>query len=621
MADDKRDTRSTPATKAQDRVGQISSHLSASSSSTATRGDSVESAQKANSSRRRRRKSAENGPPADYSDILSQISTLRTMAATPEPTRPGYARQKQAGKLWVRERVEQMFDRGSVREIGSVSGTVEWRTKKRDASEDAKDTSSTRPDAEDPESFVPSNNVQGLALVGGRKVCFTADDYSLRAGHADGALWEKTIYMEKLCFHLRIPIVKLVDGSSGGGSVTSIRTNGYSYVPPLNSFDVVVAQLNAGIPNLGAVLGPAIGLGAARVVSCHFSVMAGDIGSLFNAGPKVVAGATFEEGLSLQDLGGPDMHVRNGTIDNYAANEKDAFRQLRTVLSYLPNNGASLPPCLTSDDPRSRTDELLRSIIPRKKERMYDPRKIISTIVDKSSFFEIGALWGTTAIVGLARLGGQPVGIIANNCEVNAGALDAAGSQKMAKHLKFCDVFNLPVVQFVDIPGYAIGTVAERTATMRHGVSLVTAYYSTTMPIFNVILRKVYGVAGGAMMDCRDPRMRVAWPSGDWGSLPLDGGIEVGHSAELKRAYQKGVQEGGEEEGNRQKQALYNDLEREYRRFMNPVRTANAFGIEEIIDPANTRPLLCQWVSHVYEELLPIRLRERDTGKICPRFS
>lgn len=322
--------------------------------------------------------------------------------------------------------------------------------------------------------------------------------------------------MEKLCFHLRIPIVKLVDGSSGGGSVTSIRTNGYSYVPPLNSFDVVVAQLNAGIPNLGAVLGPAIGLGAARVVSCHFSVMAGDIGSLFNAGPKVVAGATFEEGLSLQDLGGPDMHVRNGTIDNHAANEADAFRQLRTVLSYLPNSGASLPPCLTSDDPRSRTDESLRSIIPRRKERMYDPRKIISTIVDKWSFFEIGALWGTTAIVGLARLGGQPVGIIANNCEVNAGALDASGSQKIAKHLKFCDVFNIPVVQFVDIPGYAIGTVAERTATMRHGVSLVTAYYSTTMPIFNVILRKVYGVAGGAMMDVSHLFYNFFCPTMNW---------------------------------------------------------------------------------------------------------
>lgn len=349
--------------------------------------------------------------------------------------------------------------------------------------------------------------------------------------------------------------------------------------------------------------------------------MPGDIGALFNAGPKVVAGATFEEGLTLQDLGGPDMHVRNGTIDNYAANEQDAFRQLRAVLSYLPNSGASLPPVLDTQDPTARTDESLRTAIPRKKERMYRPRKIIDTIVDRSSFFEIGALWGTTAIVGLARLGGQPVGIIANNCEVNAGALDAAGSQKITKHLKFCDVFNLPVVQFVDIPGYAIGTVAERTATMRHGVSLVAAYYSTTMPIFNVILRKVYGVAGAAMMDCRDPRMRVAWPSGDWGSLPLEGGIEVGHSADLKRAYQAGFQVGGKAEGEKRRKALYDELEHDYRRLMSPVRTANAFGIEEIIDPATTRPLLCRWISHVYEELLPIRLRDRDTGKICPRFS
>ncbi|KAK9772467.1 hypothetical protein SCAR479_10840 [Seiridium cardinale] len=622
MADDDNETEQSRKTGAKDRIDQISSHITA-SGPTASKDDNVPPPQKANSLRRRRKRSADSGPPADYSDVLSQISTLRTMAATPDPSRSGYARQKQAGKLWVRERVEQMFDRGSVREIGSVSGTVAWRVKSASANNgDGEVGVNKRGERqEEPESFVPSNNVQGVALLGARKVCFTADDYSLRAGHADGALWEKTMYMEKLCLHLRLPMVKLVDGSSGGGSVTSIRTMGYSYVPPLNSFDVVVTQLNAGIPNLGAVLGPAIGLGAARVVSCHFSVMAGDIGSLFNAGPKVVAGATFEEGLTLQDLGGPDMHVRNGTIDNYASNEQDAFRQLRTVLSYLPNSGASLPPALKSDDPSSRTDESLRTAIPRRRERMYSPRKVVNTIVDKSSFFEIGALWGTTAIVGLARLGGRPVGIIVNNCEVNAGALDAAGSQKITKHLKFCDVFNIPIVQFVDIPGYAIGTVAERTATMRHGVSLVSAYYSTTMPIFNVILRKVYGVAGAAMMDCRDPRLRVAWPSGDWGSLPLEGGIEVGHSAELKRAYQSGSRQGGHEEGKKQMKALYDDLESDYRRLMNPVRTANAFGIEEIIDPANTRPLLCEWISHVYEELLPIRLRDRDTGKISPKFS
>ncbi|RAL62800.1 hypothetical protein DID88_004642 [Monilinia fructigena] len=488
---------------ASDRISQVTGHIS-------------------NTPKKRRVAKSKNDLPADYSDVLGTISSLQTIAKTPDLTNKGYIHQKQAGKLWVRERVLQLLDKDSFREVGSVSGTVEWRKLEPSQNSGKK---------EEPVSYVPSNNVQGFGLLRGRKVLFTADDFSIRAGHADGALAEKTIYMEKLAVALRLPIIKLVDGSSGGGSVTTIQKEGYSYIPLMPSFNHVVQQLNMGIPNLGAVLGPAIGLGAARVVSCHFSVMAADVGALFNAGPKVVAGATFEEGLSFKDLGGPE------------------------------------------------------------------------------SWFEIGALWGTTAIIGLARLAGRPVGIISLNCEINAGALDAAGSQKITRHLKFCDIFNIPILQFVDVPGYAIGTIAERTATMRHGVGLGTTYYSTTTPIFNVVTRKVYGVAGGIMLDCRDPRFRVAWPSGEWGSLPLDGGIEVGHAAELKAA-----------EANGKREERYRELEEEYTRLMNPVRTANAFGVEEIIDPAATRQIVCEWLKHVYEELLPIRLLDRGNGKIHPMF-
>ncbi|PMD17054.1 ClpP/crotonase [Hyaloscypha hepaticicola] len=544
---------------------------------------------------KRRRSSKKDKLPADYSDILGQLDALRTIANTPDTKTKGYIRQKQAGKLWVRERVLQLLDAGSFHEVGSVSGTVQW-----------KKLEGTR---EEPVSYIPSNNVQGFGMLRGRKVVFTADDFSIRAGHADGALMEKTLYMERLAIALRLPIVKLVDGSSGGGSVTTIMKEGFSYIPPMPSFKMVTEQLNLGIPNLGAVLGPAIGLGAARVVACHFSVMAADVGALFNAGPKVVAGATFEEGLSFRDLGGPGMHCTNGTIDNLAANELECFEQLRDVLSYLPNSGRSLPPVLPSEDPADRLCEELRTIIPRRKARMYDPRKIITTVVDSGSWFEIGALWGTTAIVGLARISGRSVGIISPNCEVNAGALDAAGSQKITRHLKFCDVFNIPILQFVDVPGYAIGTIAERTATMRHGVALATTYFSTTTPVFSVVTRRVYGVAGGIMLDCREPRMRVAWPSGEWGSLPLDGGIEVGHAAELKAIKDK-----------EEREARYKELEEEYTRLMNPVRTANAFGVEEIIDPAATRQIVAEWLKHVYEELLPTRLLDRANGKIHPIF-
>ena len=554
------DKTASSSSSPKDRLSQVTNHISPS----------------ANTSRKRRQKPAASLPP-DYSDILSQISTLQKLALTPDPNHAGYSRQKAAGKLWVRERVNRLFDPGSIHEVGSVAGTVQWKT--------------LAGIKEVPISFVPSNNVQGFGALRRRKVVFTADDFSIRAGHADGALIQKTIYMEKLAIELRLPIIKLVDGSSGDGSVTTIKTLGYSYIPGVPSFKEVAKQLELGIPNLGAVVGPAIGLGAARVVSCHFSVMAADIGSLFNAGPKVVANATFEEGLSFTDLGGPGMHCTNGTIDNLAPDEEGCFEQLRTVLSYLPNHGLELPPVIKSEDRVERDCQNLRTIIPRKKERMYNPRAIIETVVDAGSWFEIGALWGTAAITGLARLDGRPVGIISLNCEVNAGALDAAGSQKLTRHLKFLDTFNIPLVQFVDVPGYAIGTVAERTATMRHGVALGTTYFSTTMPVFSVVTRKAYGVAGGIMLDCRDPRMRIAWPSGEWGSLPLEGGLEVGHAAELKKIEK--------ESGKEAREKRYKELDEEYRRLMNPVRTANAFGAEEIADPALTRRITSAWVKHV----------------------
>lgn len=182
--------------------------------------------------------------PADYADVREQIQSLKNIAATPDPSRRGYIRQKQAGKLWVRERLEQLLDENSFEELGSLSGTVEWKK--------------TAPMREKPVSFIPSNNVQGMGKLRGRKVLLTADDFSLRSGHADGASAGKTTYLEKLALALKLPVVKLVDGSSGGGSVTTIRKEGWSYLPYVPMMHQVIQQLNDGIPNVGAVLGPAV---------------------------------------------------------------------------------------------------------------------------------------------------------------------------------------------------------------------------------------------------------------------------------------------------------------------------------------------------------------------------
>ncbi|KAJ6007596.1 hypothetical protein N7540_011572 [Penicillium herquei] len=526
MAEDNDNTPSAKGIKDQatQRLNQVSSHIT----------------QDKQASPKTKTRNTASRLPADHSDVLGQLSALRKIAATPNIESRGYIRQKQAGKLWVRERIEQLLDPGSFQEIGSVSGTVTWKK--------------TSPMREKPVSFTPSNNVQGAGTLRGRKILLTADDFSIRSGHADGSTAGKTVYVEKLALALKIPVVKLVDGSSGGGSVTTIRKEGWSYLPYVMPFSHAIKQLNQGIPNLGAVVGPAVR-------------------------PKVVEGATFEEGLGFQDLGGPLVHCTNGTIDNLAANEAECFEQLRTILSYLPNSGSDAPPVIPSDDPESREDLALRSIIPRRQARMYNPRTIITSVVDRDSWFEIGALWGRTAIGGLARLAGRPVGIISLNCEVNGA-------------------------------GYAIGTVAERTATMRWGVELAKAYFTTTTPIFNVITRRAFGVAGGVMLGSRDPVMQVAWPSGQWGSLPLDGGIEVGHRHELREAEKSG-----------KKEERYKELEEEYMRLMNPVRTANAFGVEEIIDPKDTRQVCCEWAAHVYDVLMKDRLADRACGKIHPSFA
>lgn len=272
-----------------------------------------------------------------------------------------------------------------------------------------------------------------------------------------------------------------------------------------------IKELDLGIPQCAAVVGPAVGFGAARSAVSHFSVIAADIGSLFNAGPKIVEGATFEEGLSHKDLGGPRIHCSNGVIDNVAPDEKGCHEQIARFLSYVPNHGGVLPPTIPSQDDPNRPCSNLRSVIPRRRQRMYQVRTIINEVVDKDSFFEIGPHWGNTVVVGLARFHGRPVGIFANDAMHNAGALDSAGSQKYSKHLRLCDVMGLPMVQLVDIPGFAVGTVAEKNGVMKWGLDMYKTLFTTTIPIFTVVVRRCYGIGGAIFVNCRDPVCRVAW--------------------------------------------------------------------------------------------------------------
>jgi len=212
-----------------------------------------------------------------------------------------------------------------------------------------------------------------------------------------------------------------------------------------------------------------------------------------------------------------------------------------------------------------------------------------------SSFFEMGQTWGRCIVTGFSRLSGHPVGVLTSDCMVNGGAIDALGSQKTAKFLTLCSHFGLPILNLVDQPGFAIGSIAERTATIRHGASAMATLYQATAPIYTVILRRAFGVAGGVFADPDDGATgRISWPSGDWGSLPLEGGIEA--------AYKRQLDATGSPEG---RDKLMSELLEKFEDVRSPTKTAHKFGIEEIIDPRDTRPLACEWVSHVYAHLLP----------------
>ena len=491
-------------------------------------------------------------------------------------------RQHTSGKLTIRERIERLVDPDSFHEIGALAGKAIY--------EDGKLV-----------SFTPSNYVVGTARIEGRRVVVGGDDFTVRGGAADARIGDKAGYGEKLARELRLPIIRLVDGTGGGGSVKSLEMMGYTYVPANPSWDVVVALMSE-VPVIGACMGSVAGLGAVRVVNSHFSLMVKGTSQLFVAGPPVVVRGVGEN-VTKEELGGAHIHAHgSGAVDNEVDSEDEAFAQIRRVLSYLPSNVWQVPPRSGSqenrDDPQRREDELL-SIIPRDRRRAYDIRRLLCLVLDRDSFFEIGRYYGRPSVVGLARLNGYPVGVLACDAQQGGGAMNAPGCEKTTRFVDFCDTFHLPVVNFVDQPGFLIGTAAERAGTARYGVRAMAAVYQATVPWVSIILRRVFGVAGAAHGNAQGLNFRYAWPSGDWGSLPIEGGVMA--------AYRRDIEASPDPDARRR------EIEEMLNQLRSPFKTAEAFGIEEIIDPQDTRPLLCDWVEMAYD-VLPQGLGPKRRG-------
>ena len=494
----------------------------------------------------------------DWSDEVAELRRREALArAMGGPDK--VERQHAAGKLTVRERIDALLDPGTFHEVGALAGRATY-------------------DGAALVDFSPTNFVMGRGRIDGRPVVVGGDDFTVRGGAADASIWQKQVMSEQMANELRLPIVRLVDGSSGGGSVKSLESMGRTYVPFNPGWEWVVANL-ATVPVVALALGSVAGLGAARVVSSHFSVMVKGTSQVFVAGPPVVA--RLGEEVDKETLGGSHVHARNGVVDAEADSEEEAFALARRFLSYLPSSVHDPPPRGPRDDDPERRDDWLIGAIPRNRRAAYKIRPVIEAVVDHGSFFEMGRLWGRSAVTGLARLDGWPVAVLASDPYHYGAGWTAEASEKVARFVDVADTFHLPVVHLVDQPGFVIGTAAEKAGTIRAGARALAAVYQASVPWCSVILRRVFGVAGAAHQNASRLSYRYAWPSGDWGSLPMEGGIEAAYKAQLEAADDP--------------DALRAEIQAKLDLVRSPFRTAEAFMVEEIVDPRDTRPLLCEF--------------------------
>ncbi|WP_296677952.1 acyl-CoA carboxylase subunit beta [Novosphingobium sp.] len=478
------------------------------------------------------------------------------------------ARQHGRGKLDARARIKGLVDPGSFREIGKIAGKGRY-----DANGELQD-------------LAPSNLIFGRANIEGRPVVASADDFTVRGGAADAAIKRKFEQCEAMANNLKIPLIRMIDGTGGGGSVKTLETIGATYVPAVPGWGDVVKNLDT-VPVVALSLGPTAGLGAARVVASHYSLMVKGLSQLFAAGPAVVE--AIGEASDKESLGGSDIHTRNGVVDEEVGSENEAFQRARRFLSYLPSHVGQAAPRIVASDPVDRREQALIDLVPRAAKQVYSMRRLLDMVFDRESVFEMGKLWGRAAITAFARLNGWPVAVLASDPSFLGGSWEARTSEKVERFIKLADQFRLPVVHLVDNPGFMIGREAEMAGTIRYGVQAMNAVYKATVPLACVVIRRAYGIAGSAMSNAETFQYRFAWPSGDWGSLPIEGGIEVAYKAEIEAALDPAAHLAG--------------IRDRLNRVRSPFRTAEIFGIEDIIDPRDTRPLLCEFADLAWRSL------------------
>lgn len=510
-------------------------------------------------------------PAGEWAHELAELQARRAQVRAmggPE----ALAKVQAAGRLNARERIAALVDPQSFWEIGRAAGKGHYEA----------DGSFRQLD--------PTNAIVGTGLIDGRKVALHVDDYSIRAGSSEATIADKWIYVERMAHQLKLPLVRLVD--SAGGSVKLLMQMGGTKIPEYPTWPA--DDLLKEVPVVGVALGACVGLGAMKVLTSHFSVMVRDQAQVMAAGPHVVRQA-YGTDIDKNELGGYQVHRRSGLVHNEARNEADALDQVRKFLSYLPRSIRHPLPVAPCDDDPNRADDWLKDAIPHDRRKIYDPRKILACVLDRDTLFEIGRHHGGSVITGLARLNGVPVGVIANDPKVQGGAMTLQAAAKMERHVKLCSLFGLPVVNFVDQPGNQTGLDAELGGTLLGALRVGEALNESRSPWISILVRRCFGMAGALHGPKYGERLnyRFAWPSARWGSIPIEGGVMAAHKTEIESAPDPA--------------AKRQQLEEFYLNMSSPQRTAERFGILDVIDPRETRALLCNWVADAWTGSVPAR--------------
>jgi len=464
------------------------------------------------------------------------------------------------GKMTARERVEALLDPGSFIEIGL------WAAQKQTGFE-----------AVDNRDLPGDGVITGMGTIYNRPVCVYSQDISILAGTMGTTHAKKIIRLLEKALKLKIPVVGIID--SGGVRVQD-HVNGDSYNGYSSMFKLHTISSGV-IPQIALMMGSCVAGAAYSPILHDFVFMVDKSSHMYIASPALVKAATSQE-YTPEELGGASVHSKiSGCCDVISQNDAECINDARKLISLLPLNNEDKPERKITEDTAERRAESLASIIPERQNASFNMYKIIENVVDEGQFFEIKKNFAKNIIVGLARLDGQSVGIVANNPMQKAGTLDINSADKEARFIRFCDAFNIPLVFFVDTPGYMPGKIQEHGGVIRHGAKVLYAVSEATVPKITVYIRKAFGGANPAM--CNGPQgadLLLAWPSAEIALMGADGAVAILYGKEIAKSKDPKT-------ARKEKMATYMEHFGEQ-----PYHAAGCMRVEEIIDPRDTRPML-----------------------------